>query len=513
MTESLANVSLTPIVTLPDHNRVIYALQPKQLEAYKKTPLALPPDAPYPQNQGYGGAAGGGKSYFSRAVAVAGCFLWPGCTAIIFRRTEDEVKQNHVIKFRGEVPEEIDGTRLYSWNGQDLVATFANGSRLYFGYLKTDSDVFRYQGPEFDIMIFEESTHYTWFQISWLTGNRLRASVEGTRPFALYPSNPGNLGHFWYKRLFIDKRYNEEEGESRDDYCFTQAKLADNQILSLRDRAYVKRLNKLPEPWRSWQRDGDFQAGAGAMISELSYDVHFIEPFKVPEHWPRYASFDWGYAHLWAFGEWAVSEDGISILLQTVTGVRDHPNKIAEKIRSRVTVEKLAAIYAGHDAWAKVSARGDQTPSISEALEDYGIYLTPANINRVQGLQALKRMLDFELAEDGSIAREPHMLFFDNESNRATVRTLENMVPDPENLEDVLKVNSDELGENGDDRYDMVRYYAASRSQSGADDLGPEHVSAWSAEALYVEAERRRHVDLVDETAPTINDPMFGDVW
>src|SRR5689334_10596524 len=90
----------TPIVTLPELNLVLYAFQPKQYEAYKLTPLYRPIEEPGPVYIGFGGAAGGGKSYMSRGLFAAAAFMWPGSTSIIFRRTEREIVANHVNKFR-----------------------------------------------------------------------------------------------------------------------------------------------------------------------------------------------------------------------------------------------------------------------------------------------------------------------------------------------------------------------------------------------------------------------------
>ena len=51
---------------------------------------------------------------------------------------------------------------------------------------------------------------------------KLTACVRGVNPFPkrIYMTcNPGNEGHGWVKRLFIDKKYNE--GENPDDYVAT----------------------------------------------------------------------------------------------------------------------------------------------------------------------------------------------------------------------------------------------------------------------------------------------------
>jgi phage terminase large subunit len=513
---SSSTIERVPVASLEigGIDRVLYALQPKQLEAFDLTPLAREPDEPYPEHIGYGGAAGGGKSYFARAVATAAALMWPGSRSIIFRRTEGEVKENHVKDFRTEVPDEIEGVRIYGWNGDDLEASWYNGSTTRFGYLKTDDDVFRYQGPAYDLIIFEEATHYSWFQVSWLTGNRLRANTARSRPFVVYPSNPGSKGHYWYKRLFIDKNYYTDEGEEPHQYAFVQAKLADNYVLKERDPRYAKRLDRLPEPWRSWQRDGDFAAGAGAMLSELNRDVHLIKPFRVPGHWTRFGSFDWGYAHPWVFGEYAVNEDGRCFKLQTIAGIRDKPQQIADKINAHVNVSQLAYISAGWDAWHEKKSMSDDTPTIAESLETHGISLVRANIQRVSGLQNLKRYLEYRGIEPDGTDGVPQLVFFNNPGNFETIQQLESMTPDPDNLEDVLKVNADEFGRGGDDRYDETRYAMASRPQAGDEVFGSQHVDPWEETTLLYEAEYKlRHWDSLVDPNESVIDPILGEIF
>jgi len=205
--------------------QVIYGLQPKQMECLESTPLC----GGSATHVAYGGAAGAAKSHLARAVASVAAIRWPGSVVGLFRRTHPELRENHIVPFREEVPE-FDG-RLYRWRAQDKVAEWVNGSRTIFGYLGRDDDVYQYQGLQFDILIFEEATHYSWFQVSWLTGNRLRANVDTSTPFVLYPSNPGNRGHYWYKRLFIDRNFRPDLNEDPDDYVFVQAKVQDNQSI------------------------------------------------------------------------------------------------------------------------------------------------------------------------------------------------------------------------------------------------------------------------------------------
>jgi phage terminase large subunit len=483
----------TPVVELPGLAKIIYALQPKQYEAYKLTPLYLHKWEPYPSHLGYGGASFGGKSLFARCVLAATALRWPGSTSILFRKTEREVVANHVNKFRSEFPSIIEGRQFYKYNANDLLIHWFNESRTYFGYLRNDDDVFTYQGPEYDVMVFEEATHYSHFQVNWLASNRLRATVNGARPFALYPSNPGGQGHFWYKRWFIERRFHVEDGERPEDFAFVQAKCSDNAEGMARDPAYMQRLDALSEPWRSWMRDGDFSAGAGTALVELNRDKHLIPPFAIPPHWPVFGSFDWGYNHPFAFGFYAVSEDGVRFKIDTVTGRRLLPHEIAERVKGRMSqlrIPKLAYICAGHDAWAQIKARGEMTPTIADTFADMGLPLIQANIDRKMGLQELRRAFAWKTTGPNQTAGEPMLRFFDTETNRRCFEQLETRVTDRDDPEDILKTNADEWGEGGDDMVEETRYAIASRPSPARSTWGDGEFRAWDPSALAAERDR-----------------------
>lgn len=486
-------IAKIPVVSLPAHDRVLYALQPRQYEAYQLTPLYRTPTEPYPTHIGMGGAAFGGKSFLSRAVLAAAALRWPGSTSILFRRTEREVVANHVNKFREEFPSVIAGRQFYKFNANDLLFSWFNGSRTYFGYLKNDDDVFTYQGPEYDVMIFEEATHYSHFQVNWLASNRLRATVKDARPFALYPSNPGGRGHFWYKRWFIERRFHVEDGERPEDFAFVQAKCTDNAEGMARDPRYIQRLDALPEPWRSWLRDGDFSAGAGSALAELRREVHLIKPFERPPHWPVFGAFDWGYNHPFSFGFYTTSEDGDTFKIDTVTGRRLLPHEIADRINGRMralNIPKLSYISAGHDAWAKIKARGEDTPTIADQFADLGLPLSQANIDRKMGLQALRDALAFKERGPNKTNGTPRLRFFDTETNRRCFEQLETRVTDPDDVEDVLKTDADEWGEGGDDMVEETRYAIASRPSHARAPRDDSTFSAWDPAALAAERDR-----------------------
>ena len=496
--------------------QVVDQLQPKQNACYKLTPLDMAPNAPYAKHIGYGGAAGGGKSYLARAIARMVAFRWPGSRTIIFRRTKQEVKDNHVKPFFQELPRRLpDGRKLYSYNGEDMCATFEEtGSEIYFGYLKEMGDVDRYQGLEYDVMIFEEATHQHWAPVRWLTGNRLRATQDYCRPFVLYPSNPGNVGHHWYKRLFIKRSFNAELEEYAENYAFVQAKLEDNRVLTGRDPTYIRELNTLPEPFRSWLRDGDWEAGLGLALTMLNREVHLVDPFIVPDHWKVFGAFDWGYAHPWVFGIYTTTEDGRYIKLDTLTGRLQEPLEIIGAIK--VGMEKrdldwhrLRWVESGHDCWADRKARGEDVPTIAEAFSKAGISLRQANISRVAGLNNLRLHLSTRGEEGEEIT--PNLLFMRTPGNEECFSQLESMPTDPDRAEDALKSDADIFGQGGDDYYDETRYALASRAPPSPTRFMDTGFDPWSPEMLQLETERNLRGKLPkSQTKSPYNHPEFG---
>lgn len=476
-----------PVVSVSGND--YYALQPKQLELFRRTPLAepTPEKGCYPSRIGYGGAAGGGKSYAARAIATAASLKWPGTTHIIFRRTQPEVRENHIVKFLGELPDM--GGRLYKFNKNESLAEFFNGSRLLFGYLRTQEDVFRYQGAEYDSLHFEEATHYSWFQVSWLMNNRLRATTKESRPFTVFYSNPGNQGHAWFKRIFVDKRYDVREHEQPEDHTFVQARIWDNYELIHRDPAYVERLLALPEPWRSWLLEGDWASGAGTALQELDRSKHLVEPFEVPSHWIIFGALDWGFSHRWVFGVYAVNEDERIFKLDTIYGWRHQPNEIAERIWSRAPVRRMKYMVAGQDLWAKREAFAPSAPSLAEQFMSFGLFFRRASMDRKAGLQALRQALQWR-----ALTGPPRLVFFDTEGNRRCFNQLETIVPDPDDMEDTLKIDVDDTGEGGDDFYDEVRYAMSSRPWAAKGRfLEGQRLDAWAPEVLaYEEMEKHR---------------------
>ncbi len=233
----------------------------------------------------YGGARGGGKSWALRRKLVTLALRYPGIKCLIVRRSYSELKSNHLYTMDEEYGS------LFEYSDTDKAMRFRNGSVIFLGYCDSERDVLRYQGQEYDIIAIDEATQLTEFQFSIF-----KACLRGTKPFPrrMYLTcNPGGVGHAWVKRLFIDRRYNENEEES--DYAFIPASVKDNSVLTEADPEYVRALESLPEMLRRAWLDGEWNVFEGQFFPEFNTATHVINVSEIPQDLTYFASADYGF--------------------------------------------------------------------------------------------------------------------------------------------------------------------------------------------------------------------------
>jgi hypothetical protein len=279
----------------------------------------------------YGGAAGGGKSYFMRALAIILCGLIPGLNVYLFRRIREDLIKNHMEGTGGFpvmlAPLIISGhVRIV----EDEIR-FWNGSKIFLCHCKDEKDRFKYLGAEIHVLLIDEATMFTDVIYRFLRG-RLRApgldfpdwavkffkdkfgvDLPSKIPLALLGSNPGNIGHQWVKSAFIDgvapfevRRMSKEEGGMLRQYI--PARLEDNPHIDTDD--YEGKLSGLgsKELVRA-MRHGDWNIVAGAFFDNLREEKHLLPSFTPPKHWTRFRSLDWGHAQPFSVGWWCIAEN------------------------------------------------------------------------------------------------------------------------------------------------------------------------------------------------------------
>ena len=460
----------------------------------------------------FGGARGGGKTdgLLGDFAAHAGRH-GVAARGVLFRRTYPELEE---IERRCR---ELYLPLGAGYNAGSRTWQFSNGATLRLRHLDRDEHADEYQGHQYTWLGFDELQ--SWPEPApidrlWAT---LR-SASGVPCVRRSTGNPGGPGHQWVKRRYVDPAipgtpfvYRPQPDLPFEiEAVFIPSRLEDNPALLRNDPQYERRLAAVGSDalYKAWRR-GDWNVAGGAAL-DLDSRAHVVPCFEPPAHWNWFASFDWGYAHPWVFCAYVADEDGTVYQVDTLTGRRMHTREIAERIRHHFDVTRFQAIVAGHDCWADYRARAENVPTVAEDLARYEIYLVQANISRIQGLNTLRRYL--ESAEGG----KPALRFMDTLGNRKCFAQLESMVLDPDDPEDVLKVNADsETGEGGDDCYDAVRYAVCSRPFHAAPPADTEPLNIWSPEILALERERlmRRGPDLRAEVSRSLEYSEFDDLW
>jgi len=226
----------------------------------------------------FGGAAGGSKSE-SLLVAPLRWVDNRHFRAILFRRTFPDLEKSLIDRSRQLYPRAFPGA---SYSGQTKSWTFPSGAVIYFGYCEHDNDVYQYQSAEFSFIGFDELTHFSERQYTYLL-SRARSS-KGLPVRIRSATNPGGVGSEWvFKRwaAWLDTSdsykgvraqpgqtlwYVNEDGER---YCspgtpealsrvFIPSKVTDNPHLMMNDPAYISRLKGLDPVTRAQLLDGNW---------------------------------------------------------------------------------------------------------------------------------------------------------------------------------------------------------------------------------------------------------------
>jgi phage terminase large subunit len=172
-------------------------LQPRQLEASAAARLCDAPGGPV--EIGYGGARGGGKSHWGMAqVGADDCQRYPGLKVLVLRKVGKALREGVVdllARVLGGIP--------YRWVASEQTVFFPNGSRMLLGHFQKESDIDAYLGLEYDVILIEEATTLSSSKRRAIL-TCLRTSKPNWRPRCYSTTNPGGLGHAWYKATIVD---------------------------------------------------------------------------------------------------------------------------------------------------------------------------------------------------------------------------------------------------------------------------------------------------------------------
>ncbi len=333
----------------------------------------------------FGGAAGGGKSYGQLIDAFLYALRYRGSKQLILRRSYAELEKSLIRVALAVFPRAI-----YSYNSTAHVGRFKNGSLLDFGYCAGEQDVFQYQSAEYDVIRFDELTHFTEFQYVYLL-SRLRGA-NGYPKAIKSSTNPGGVGHAWVKARFIDPAppYEVFRGKDGMRRVFIPSRVDDNLFLLRGDPAYRERLQALPEMQRRALLLGDWSIFEGQFFGEFNYDVHTVADFEIPPHFRRYRSLDYGLDRL-ACLFFAMAPTGEIYLYREVCESDLIISEAAERILAATgKQERIYATLAPPDLFSRSQESGRSRAAI---FAEHGVVFTPSSNDREAGWLSVKELL------------------------------------------------------------------------------------------------------------------------
>ena len=317
----------------------------------------------------FGGQAGGGKSFAINIDPLRTVHL-ASHKAITFRRTNDELREL-IWQSKELYPKVIPGAKFQE---QKSTWTFPNGASHWFRYLDRDDDVLSMQGQAFTWVGFDELTQWpTPFVYDYMR-SRLRTTDPEIAPYLGVRSttNPGNSGHQWVKKMYIDPAPPNTAFPARDLESgevlvyppghsrageplfyrkFIPSKLSDNPYLT-RDGQYEANLLSLNEVQRRQLLEGDWDIVQGAAFSEFKRSVHVYTPFDIPSHWVRFRAMDWGYEQPHCVLWFAIEPDTRRIFVyREVYGKRVDSPDLADKVLSLEAGEHISYGVLDSHAW------------------------------------------------------------------------------------------------------------------------------------------------------------------
>ena len=454
-----------------DEQNIIWQPQPKQIRFMERPEYECL----------YGGAAGGGKSDALLIEALRQVHI-PHYRGIIFRKTYPQLT------------ELIDRSQaLYSlafpkarYNESKHCWIFPSGAKIFFGSMQHSKDKTNYQGKRYDFIGFDELTHFTWEEYSYMFSrnrpSKKPKSKEKTRCYIRASTNPGGVGHGWVKARFIDAAepgtpivemvdVRMPDGSTKTikrDRIFIPATVFDNKALLDDNPDYLGSLALLPEKERNALLYGDWDTfqgqyftqfrttpdhadckQAGITVEEAKAQgrwTHVIEPFDLNAQdkrgWTICRSYDFGYAKPFSCAWWAVDYDGTLYRIMEMYGCTEIPNE-GVKWTPDKQFEEIAKVEREHPWLKGKQIHGVADPAIwdasrGESIADtaikYGVYFTPGDHERIAGWMQCHYRLQFD--ENGY----PRMYVFSN--CKGFIRTIPLMMYDqtkPEDLDSDLE--------------------------------------------------------------------------
>lgn len=397
----------------------------------------------------YGGAKGGGKSYILRWAVVRQLMKYAkeqgkiGVRGVIFCEDYPALTDRQISKIKTEFPawlgtlsdSQTDGLsfRLDAKWGGGVVA------------LRNLDNPSKYASSEFAVVAIDEVTKNQKETFDQLRSIRRWPGIENTKWIG--GTNPGDIGHAWVKKLFVDRLFTPED-PLPEQVAFVPSLPTDNPHNAT---SYIEELKRLPEKLRKAYLEGNWDVFEGQYFSEWDKTHHVVSPFPIPPSWKKYRAYDYGYENPACCKWYAVDYDGRVWVYREKYWQKGHRQdadlqaKEIVRLSEGESYEWSVADPAIFSPTGMTDRSGGQT--IAETFIRNGVTFMPASNRRIDGWSLMHKHLRWNEHE------LPKMMYFSTCLD--SIRTIPTLVHD--------KIKPEDLDSDGEDHAaDVDRYFLVS---------------------------------------------------
>lgn len=389
----------------------------------------------------FGGASEGGKSYYGRIATSIWSASVPNLQTRIFRKHYRDVLS--LMNGPTSYPELLKPwiKDKFCWVTESSVE-FDHGALILLSGIQHKKDLEKHMGDEKHVLWVDESTQIladfikglrAWVRMPREMKDKLVEQLrhlypqhkpEELREFfprILYTTNPIGVSVGYFRRGFVEPRAPLKIGAApENDGGFTRiyipSRIEDNP--SADPVAQRKRLSALGEAQAEALIKGLWDQPTGDFFKEYNDDLHSVDDFTVPSHWFKFRTFDWGSQDPFAVYWFAVSDGeefvddsgntrwfprGALIIYREWFGcVEDDPSKglhmrnedIAKGIVSRTLEATCGLTFSDNFPFADRGAvKNGVKYTMADEFFDNGCPLTLGNTARVYGWKQMRSRL------------------------------------------------------------------------------------------------------------------------
>lgn len=286
--------------------------------------------------------------------------LYPGCNALMVRKTRNSILTSAVVTYTQKVlpfPPGDDRCPILKYGGErPEFFLYPNRSRVTVGGL---DDADKYLSAEYDFIYVNQAEEITLDAWEKLVGRATGRAGNAPWTQVFGDCNPGPPNH-WIKNraaLMLLETRHEDNPSLHDGIDWTP--------LGRKSLAILDGLTGL----RYKRGRLGLWVGAEGVVYEFDPAVHIVPRFEIPAHWERLRVVDFGYTNPFVCLWIALDEDRRMYiyrqLYRTQRTVRVHAQRIKEHSKG----ERFAATVADHDAEDRATLHENGIPTVAAKKE------------------------------------------------------------------------------------------------------------------------------------------------